>query len=787
MTTTLKKSFHLSKRKKILLAVLALVFIWWLFCLPHPLFDKPLSNVLEDRNGQLLGAHIAADGQWRFPAPDSLPYKLGQAIIRFEDKRFYHHPGVDIWAIGRAVRQNLRAGQIVSGGSTITMQVMRLAADNPPRNLWHKLKEAFQALRLEWRYDKDQILLFWASNAPFGGNVVGVEAAAWRYFGKKLDQLSWAEAATLAVLPNSPALIHPGRNRSALLAKRNRLLQSLYEAGEIDEMGWQLASAEQLPPAPYPLPQLAPHLLQRSEREHGAGRHKTSLNAELQANLNKLIQRQQKSLSANRIHNLTALVVEVETGQTLAYVANVPGLEEKHSPSVDLITSSRSPGSLLKPLLYSLAVDEGSLLPQAWIPDVPRQFLGFRPENFYRKYEGLIPADQALSRSLNVPFVDLLQHYGVSRFHKALNEWGFSTIQKPAEHYGLSLILGGCEVNLWEAVGWYASMGRMLRNYPKLQSRYAPNNWQSPSYLIQEQSKTKDFKPLKNPDMISAAAAWFTLEALLEVNRPDEEGEWKRFGSSRRVAWKTGTSHGFRDAWAVGITGKYVVGVWAGNADGEGRPELVGLKAAAPTLFRILKELPPDQEWYPCPFDDLRPTLVCTESGHPASLICPTDTLDLARKAKEGQPCPYHQEILTDPSGQYRLTANCAPVEDMQRQLYLKLSPLESYFFRPIPLPDWHPDCQPNQQQANPMQLIYPRSARRIKVPRNLDGSLSATIFSLAHRDNSATIYWHLDEYYLGSTQDYRSMELRPTPGEHQLVLVDDQGNRLEQIFEIVE
>ncbi|MCK7557828.1 transglycosylase domain-containing protein [Chitinophaga sedimenti] len=306
--------------------IVGLLLIAYYFCLPRKLFVTPTSYVVEDSNGELLSAAIANDGQWRFPGDKDVPEKFAACITTYEDKRFYHHWGVDPIAMGRAVKQNIGGRKVVSGGSTITMQVIRLYR-NKPRNLWQKMVETLMATRLEFRYSKKTILSLYAANAPFGGNVVGLEAASWRYYGRKPSQLSWGEMAALAVLPNSPALVHPGRNRNTLLNKRNALLEKLREAGKLDSTACALAKLEPIPDEPLALPQLAPHLLdlfrQQQRGKDGDTRVRSSLDGPLQRNVTDILARHHVGFRANGINNAAAIVLDVETGNALAYVGNV--------------------------------------------------------------------------------------------------------------------------------------------------------------------------------------------------------------------------------------------------------------------------------------------------------------------------------------------------------------------------------------------------------------------------------------------------------------------------------
>ncbi len=776
----------LSLKQWALLLAGLIFLLWYAFCLPRPLFDAPLSVVLEDRNGQLLSARIAADEQWRFPPPDTIPKRFETALLTFEDQRFYSHPGIDPAGLGRAIVQNLRAGRIVSGGSTLSMQVIRMAQGNPPRTFLRKIQEMLLATRLELRFSKSEILRHYATHAPFGGNVVGLEAASWRYFGKPPTLLSWAEAAMLAVLPNQPGLIHPSRNRKALFQKRNRLLTRLGAAGHLDTLTLELALDEPLPEAPLPLPQHAPHLLGSAMNNGQSGRLQTTLDAQLQQQTTQLLQAHQAQLAGNQIHNLAALILDVETGDVLAYVGNVLGAGTVHDEWVDIIPAPRSTGSILKPFLYAFALQEGLITPQRLLSDIPMRLSGYQPENYHEDFDGVVAAERALARSLNVPMVELLSAYGLEKFHYRLEQIGMTTLVHPPGHYGLPLVLGGAEGSLWEITGIYASMARMLSHTYDYNGQYSPADFRPARYLpvIDPQVPLQDA-----PQPMSAGAAWLTFQAMQQVERPASEGGWKVFESSRRIAWKTGTSFGFRDAWAIGATPRFAVGVWAGNADGEGRPGLIGVKAAAPVLFDLFKLLPASGDWFLTPYDDLKPTVICRESGYQAGPVCPKDTIQVPRTATGLQPCPFHEVIHLDESGQFRVNADCYPPELMQPAPWFVLPPTEAHYYarrNPAhkPLPPYLKGC--GELADSPMELIYPKYPTRILVPRDLDGSRSRTVFTVAHRQPETEIYWHLNETFIGHTTQFHSMELDPPPGKHLLTLVDEEGHRLEQHFEII-
>ena len=432
----------MSRRKAILLILFEVLLAGWLCCLPKDLFKgTSYATVVTDRNGELLGARIAGDQQWRFPPCDTVPERFAAALVQFEDRHFRWHPGVNPVALVRAAADNARAGHVVSGGSTLTMQVIRLSR-NRERTLRQKLVEAILATRLEFRCSKDEILALYASHAPFGGNVVGLEAAAWRYFGRPAGELSWAESATLAVLPNAPASIHPGKARDQLLAKRNRLLERLHRRGCFDASTLETALAEPLPDAPYPLPNFARHYVERQPRGEET---RTSLDLSLQRQVEDATTRWSDELALSGTADLAAVILDIRSGETIAYVGNASPLRARHGSEVDIAASPRSTGSILKPFLYCAALQDGTILPRTLLRDTPVNLNGFTPQNFDLQFHGAVPAAEALARSLNVPSVHLLRAYGPPRFLKVLRDAGLSTLPRDASYYGLSLILGGGE------------------------------------------------------------------------------------------------------------------------------------------------------------------------------------------------------------------------------------------------------------------------------------------------------------------------------------------------------
>ncbi len=787
---------HLTLKAKIgWLIVLVLLVGFWC-SLPSQLFVTPTSFVITDKEGNLLNASIAADGQWRFPYDGEVPEKFRQCIITFEDKRFYYHPGVDLLALGRAVVQNIRNKKTVSGGSTLTMQVIRLSRGKSNRNLWNKLVESILAVRLECSYRKKSILALYASNAPFGSNVVGLDAAAWRYYGRSAAQLSWGEMAALAVLPNAPAVVHPGKNRDALLRKRNELLDKLAAAGKMDAATCGLSKQEPLPGDPQALPQLAPHLLDRFKKEYAQLKQQdkvsgtgiqTTIDIHLQQQVNNVIALHHEQLKGNQINNAAAMVVEVETGNILAYTGNVYQPADASLEShVDVLASPRSPGSTLKPLLYASLLTEGSLLPRQLVPDIPTQINGYAPQNFDLGYDGAVPANRALARSLNIPAVKMLQQFKYPHLYDVLKQCGFTTLNKPADFYGMSLILGGCEIKPFELAGVYSSMARMYKHQERNKGKWNPADWFMPHYT----SGPASAMPLAPAGtLFDYPALWHTFNAMNEVMRPGEEGLWGIFGSAQRIAWKTGTSFGFRDGWAVGFTPRYCVVVWVGNTTGEGRPDLTGINTAAPILFDIFRLLP-SSAWFDPPVSGFIYLPVCRQSGYKAGPDCmQADTLLVSASAANSAVCPYHRNIHLDKTGQYRVTASCVSPGDMQQRSWFVLPPTIEYYYR-----QKHPDYQPlppflqgcGTENGKTFDMIYPEENARIYVPLELSGERGRTVFTATYNNANGKLFWHLDEQFIGTTIRFHQMAVNPAPGKHVLTVVDENGESITRNFEML-
>jgi penicillin-binding protein 1C len=532
-----------------------------------------------------------------------------------------------------------------------------------------------------------------------------------------------------------------------------------------------------LPEKPLRLPQLAPHLLEKFIQEGKKGQLiESSIDQNLQEKALIQLQIHHELLAENQIMNGAIIITSVKTGEVLAYVGNTKTDEVDNSNDVNCIQAPRSTGSILKPFLYAKCLEDGILTPEMLVTDIPSQFGSFTPKNFSGQYDGALPASKALSRSLNIPMVHLLNQYGLTKFYQDLRKYGLTTLTKPSRHYGLSLILGGAEARLDELNIAYTQMAQELR---------FGNTW--PTTLL---LKSKKSLP-KSKQISNRGCIYSTFESMIDVNRPDEDNNWRTFSSSQKIAWKTGTSFGFRDAWAIGITPDYVVAVWIGNADGEGRPGLTGISAAAPLMFDVFRQLPTAEKWFKAPKNELVYVPICHESGHRTTAYCTQKNWRwIPRTCLNSKECPYHQLIHLSKKTNQRVDSDCEDVFNMRHEKWFVLpSIIEKYykFNHPNykPLPEYKPECL-SKISDKAMGIIYPKNKSKIYVPVEIDGKQGRTIFEATHRNMNTKIYWHLDDNFIGETKEIHQMSLNPAVGIHQLMLIDENGIMQEITFEVI-
>ena len=734
--------------------------------LPDPLFEPDYSTVVLDEQGRILRMFLNRDEQWCFPhrAEAVVPRTLEQAVLFFEDRRFYSHPGVDPLALLRAVYQNISSGDVVSGASTLTMQVARMTS--PGRRTYvNKALEALQALKIELHYDKKQILNLYLDHAPYGGNIVGYRSAAQRYFGKSPERLTWGEAATLAVLPNAPGLISPLANPEKLRIRRNRLLNRLLDEGVIDAETFGLARLEKVPDGVRPLPMDAPHLARRLASRHRSTYIRTTVQRDIQKQSAELVDRHTAFMRRMGVHNGAALIAETRTGKVRAYVGSQGFLDNRNQGQVDGVAAARSSGSLLKPFLYALAIDEGLLLPETRIRDLPIHYGGYSPGNADGDFNGLVSAREALVRSLNVPAVRLLGEYGMDPFYGFLKSAGLTTLFRSSGDYGLPMILGGVEVRLWDMALCYRALASGGRFSPLRVLAGTP--------------------VAEGPALISPGACFLTLNMLRDLKRPGAEYYWHQYQNRWPVAWKTGTSYGKRDAWAVGVSPEWTVAVWIGNFGGRGNANLSGASSAAPLLFDLFNMLPKRREhaWIDTPINDLGRLQLCADTGFRAGPHCERPvSVQAPSHMKPLRTCPYHRTLQVTLDGSHRVCSLCWQPKGRRSVRRLVFPADVAEFLRerghvPGVVPPHKPDC-PAGTGPHPLKITYPQQNARLWLPRDFGGRRQKIAMRVAHRERDRILYWYLDDRYMGYSRGRHVLAAELSRGWHTLDVVDGIGNR---------
>ena len=762
---------QLLQKKALLAAALSPLVGFFVLCLLFPLpmdrLHPPSSTVVLDREGNLLRAFLAPDEMWRInvTAAEVSP-SLRQAVLAYEDRRFYVHSGVDPIAIARATWANLRAGRVVQGGSTLTMQVARMM-EPKPRTLVSKAIEAFRAWQLELWYSKKEILALYFNMAPYGGNLVGVGAASYFYFDKHPSQLSLGEAALLAAIPNNPNQNRPDLNETGARAARTKVLGLMADQGEITSTARDEALSEPVPTKRYELPFLAPHLAVHLAGQHvDAERLATTLNARLQARAERMLYDHLKPWMGQGITNGAVVILDNQTQDVLVLVGSRAFWDEANDGQVNGATAPRSPGSALKPFIYALALDRGLIAPQTLLYDVPVDFSGYQPENYDRTYSGVVSAEEALIRSLNVPAVNLAAKLHGDGIYQFMKQAHVTTLTESSLHYGLSLILGGCEVTLLELVNLYAGLanGGHFRPYRLLQS---------------------DPK-VEGEALLDPGAAFIISEILSKLRRPELPAVWEWSRDMPKVAWKTGTSYGHRDAWSIGFTPRYTVGVWIGNMDGKGVPALVGAEVAAPLLFALFSQLEANtgQRWFLQPAE-VEGRRICSVSGGLATPRCPTTRNEpLLPGRSPVKPCPLHQIIMVDKETGYRLCSHCRQGRDYTEHVAAHWPAeigvwLEKNGYPLDDIPEHLPSCN-RVAAGEPPVIRSPQPDAEYRLRSGVPAEFQKILLDASVSNQTSEIYWFVDGEMIYSGAPTERVFLTPEPGTHTLLCMDDEGRSSE-------
>jgi len=633
-------------------------FIWVILDIIFPLrLYIPYSQQVYAADSVLLRTFLSPDDKWRLPASlNEISPELKQFIIYKEDRYFYYHPGINPIAILRAAWQNTLRNKRVSGASTITMQTIRLLEPRK-RTYLAKCIEVFRAFQMELYYTKAEILSIYLNLIPAGSNIEGVKAAAYLYFGRSPQSLSLAQCVTLAILPNRPNSLRPGRRDYALLQARNHWLKRakydhLFNQELIDAALSEPPDCYRRPP-PNEAPQLAIRLVQAHPNEAVIY---STIQAQMQRKAQLITRNYVRRIRHTGISNAAVMVFDNQTKRVVAYVGSADFENKIDNGENDGVQAIRSPGSTLKPYLFAAATDAGHITAQTMLLDAPVNFSGYAPENYDETCYGNISAAFALSNSLNIPAVKLLHQYGVQEFCQKLERSGIP-IAKRSKKLGLSMILGGCGVKLEELIGLYASFASGGAYQPLIYtSKHAP------------QLTTK---------LLTPAAAYITSEILTQLRRPDLPYNYQYAPDLPKIAWKTGTSYGRRDAWSIGFTPQYTIGVWVGNFDGTSNPALSGAEIATPLLFGLFRAFstPAAANWFQRP-QGLGTRAVCSFSGLvPGKHCIDKITDDYIIGISSAERCQHLLPVWVNDSQSISYCGACVPLTGVVQKLYSNLSP----------------------------------------------------------------------------------------------------------------
>ncbi|HYH14459.1 MAG TPA: penicillin-binding protein 1C, partial [Flavisolibacter sp.] len=725
-----------------------------------PLPDKiDYSTIVTDDKGELINAFLTKDDKWRMKTElNEISPLLKKTIIHKEDRYFYCHPGINPIAVSRAAFNNLTKGQRTSGASTITMQVAR-ALERRPRTFDTKLIETFRAFQLEWKYSKDEILQLYLNLVPYGSNIEGVKSASLLYFKKNPDHLSLAEITALSIIPNRPSSLVVGRNNDLIIQERNKWLHRFASASVFTSKEIEDALAEPLHASRNVVPHFAPHLSYKLKQQSSHHTINTTINLNKQLKIEKLTEDYIRTLKLANIRNAAVIVVDNKTRQVISYVGSAGFFDTTDGGQVNGAAAIRQPGSTLKPLLYGLCIDEGLITPKTVLNDVPVNYNGYAPENYDQKFKGFVTVEHALEQSLNIPSVKSLKQLGKEKLIGKLITADFKQIAKDQNKLGLSLILGGCGTTLEQLTGLFTT--------------FANNGIYTPISYLQHSKQTKKIQ------LLSPGSNYLITEILSKINRPDFPLNWQATQHMPKIAWKTGTSYGRKDAWSIGYNKQYTVGVWVGNFSGAGAPELSGANTATPLLFKIFNTIDYDNngDWFTPPVSlDLRK--VCAETGLPPGVNCSNLIMDyFIPLTSTTAHCQHLQEFKVAPDESVSYCPTCAPEEGYIKKLYRVIAPeMQNYFHQNNmtyqPIPTHNPSCEKVFKGEGPI-ISSPTNGSEYYINQNDPEPLQLT----ANTANDVTkVYWYInDQFYKAASAGDKPFFI-PSDGPNKISCTDDKG-----------
>lgn len=765
-------------KKKILTLILAPFVIFFTLNLIFPFrVQVPYSQLILSENGTIIHAFLSKDQKWRIKTDlEEIIPQLKKAIVFKEDKYFYYHFGINPVAILRAAWKNISSSKRTSGASTITMQVSRLLYPKK-RTYANKFLEAFRALQLEWYYSKDEILQLYLNLVPYGGNIEGVKSASLLYFNQLPDKLSLAQITALAVIPNRPTSLALGKNNYQIEQARNKWLRIFEKRGVFDKETIADALAEPLEAYYQAVESKAPHLANRLHQKYpNIPTLKTTLKIEIQDKIQQIAFNYTRRTKNYNINNASILVLDNQTHRVVAYLGSSDFKDEKNSGQVDGNLAYRSPGSTLKPLLYGMAFDEGSLTPKRTISDIPVDFDGYTPQNFNSKFNGKVSIETALAYSLNIPAVKTLNNLGVHKMIQKLEKAQFKHISSNKKNLGLSLALGGCGVSLEEMTALYSCFANAGMYY-------------KPLYLIDNQEDSLEIEQEKGRKILSPEASYIVSEILLKVARPDLPSDYQNSKNVPKIAWKTGTSYGRRDAWSIGFNKKYTIAVWLGNFSGQGVKELTGAGMATPLLFKLFNSIDynSDNKWIEKPAK-IQERLVCSQSGRVPAKFCRNKIVDYyIPTLSDSRECEHLKYVFVSQDENTSFCSHCLPKSNYKKALYPNLSSeiityKEENHIVYKKIPPHNSVCTHIFENQNAPKITSPIHLRQYFM----QGEAVELLLDCQVANDVDTVFWYVNDKFVKKSNALAGVFVRLPKGKVKISCSDDKG-RNSNIYVFVE
>jgi penicillin-binding protein 1C len=739
----------------IVIATLAILFFIfnWLFPLPDKI---EYSTIITENKGEVINAYLTKDQKWRMKTElNEISPLLRKTIIAKEDKYFYSHPGVNPFAITKALFRNIFRMKTVSGASTITMQVARVL-EHRKRNIGSKIIETFRAFQLELKYSKNEILQMYLNLVPYGGNIEGVKSASILYFNKNPDHLSLAEITALSIIPNRPSSLVIGKNNNLIVQERNKWLRKFASEKLFIEKEIEDALAEPLTATRGTVPHYLPHLSYKLKMQ-GNDIIRTNIIMNTQMKTEKLVEDYVRTLKLKNIKNAAVIIIDNKTHKVITYVGSSNFHDTTDGGQVNGAAAIREPGSTLKPLLYGLCIDEGLETPKMIITDVGVNYTGYSPENYDKKFNGYVTVEYALEHSLNIPAVKSLKLLGKDKLIQKLANCNFRQIKKDQNKLGLSMILGGCGATLEELTGLFSSFAN-------------EGIYIAPSYTKNDTSFTK---------IISPAANYMITDILSRVNRPDFPLNWQATEHMPKIAWKTGTSYGRRDAWSIGYNKNYTIGVWVGNFSGVGVADLSGANVATPLLFKIFNtvDYDSDEEWFSMP-EECKLRKVCSETGLLPTDHCSNIAMDyFIPMISTTKQCDNWQEIMISADEKISYCKNCVPETGYKKKWYKIVDAdmqawMEENKMAYEKIPAHNPNCEKIFKEGAPV-IVSPNNNTEYLINKKDREPLQL----VCKTSNDVTkVYWYINNKFYKAGNTTEKQFFIPDEGSVKISCTDDKG-----------